>query len=166
MTTNKTNKTHAVEDDIIALNGQIAERKRAELRLQDAKKPKGREDLTPGEDETLEECEARLAKRTDAEKAEAMVKALGYSLRGTVSNFMRRRKRHGGELLAKSLRGDHRLVIRTGKQSAEKKVTPALFFKAVNAFNDGRINGDEFNTIDLHMRHGINIPFNLLNKIS
>lgn len=161
MTTNNINKTHAVEDDLISLNGQIAERKRAEARVKDAKKSTGREDLTQEEDETLEECEARLAKRSPSEKCDTLAK----SLRLTCANFLRRRKRKGPDLMIKSLHGDQRLVIRTGKESPEKKVTPAMFFKAVNAFNDGRINGDEFNTIDLHMRHGISIPFALLKKI-
>lgn len=157
MTTNKTNKTHAVEDDLIALNGQIANRKRAEERVKDAKKVKGREDLTPGEDETLEECEARLAKRTDAEKCEVIAK----SLRITFSNFLRRRARRGPQLMAKSLRGDQRLVVRTGKQM----VTSELFIKAANAFNDGRISGQEFNVIDLHRRTRIGLPDELLSKI-
>lgn len=159
MTTNKINKeTHAVEDALIALNGQIADRKRAEARVKDVKKSKGREDLTPGEDETLEECEARLAKRTDAEKCEVIAKSLHI----TCSNFLRRRARRGPKLMAKSLRGDQRLVVRTGKQM----VTSELFFKAANAFNDGRISGQEFNVIDLHRRNHMGLPDELLSKFN
>ena len=157
MTTNKTNKTHAVEDDLIALNGQIADRKRAEQRLKEVKKSAGRGDLTEEEDETLEECEARLAKRSPAEKCEAMAK----SLTGTVSNYLRCRKRRGSELLAKSLRSDQRLVVRTGQHL----VTSELFIKAANAFNSGRITSQEFNVIDLHRRQKLGLPDELLNKI-
>lgn len=158
MTTNKKiNKTHAVEDGIIALNGEIAERHRAEARVKDAKKGRGKENLTDAEDETLDELKARLAKRAQSDDGDALVK----SLRGTVSNFLRSRKRRAPELMTKSLRNNQRLVIPTGKQ----KVTSELFIKAVSAFNSGRITGQEFNVIDLHRRNHIALPDDLLKKI-
>ncbi|HCB0656096.1 TPA: hypothetical protein ACGPHA_003168 [Klebsiella variicola] len=157
MTTNKINKTHAVEDGIIALNGEIAERHRAEARVKDAKKGRGKENLTDAEDETLDELKARLAKRVQSDDGDALVK----SLRGTVSNFLRSRKRRAPELMTKSLRNNQRLVIPTGKQ----KVTSELFIKAASAFNSGRITGQEFNVIDLHRRNHIALPDDLLKKI-
>lgn len=164
MTTNKKiNKTHAVEDGIIALNGEIAERHRAEARVKDAKKGRGKENLTDAEDETLDELKARLAKRAltaetnKSDDGDALVK----SLRGTVSNFLRSRKRRAPELMTKSLRNNQRLVIPTGKQ----KVTSELFIKAASAFNSGRITGQEFNVIDLHRRNHIALPDDLLKKI-
>ncbi|HEC2553939.1 TPA: hypothetical protein R2K55_005774 [Raoultella ornithinolytica] len=157
MTTKKINKTHAVEDGIIALNGEVAERHRAEARVKDAKKSKGRENLTPEEDETLDELKARLAKRAQYDDGDTLAK----SLRGTVSNFLRSRKRRGPELLAKSLRSVQRLVIPTGKQ----KVTSELFIKAANAFTSGRITGQEFNVVDLHRRNHLALPDELLKKI-
>jgi len=144
MTTNKINKTHAVEDGIIALNGEIAERHRAEARVKDARKGRGKENLTDDEDETLDELKARLAKRAQSGDADELVK----SLRGTVSNFLRSRKRRGPELMTKSLRNGQRLVLPTGKQ----KVTSELFIKAADAFNKGVISGAEFNAIDLCRR--------------
>lgn len=158
MTTNKKiNKTHAVEDGIIALNGEIAERHRAEARVKDAKKGRGKENLTDAEDETLDELKARLAKRAQSDDGDALVK----SLRDTVSNFLRSRKRRAPELMTKSLRNNQRLVIPTGKQ----KVTSELFIKAASAFNSGRITGQEFNVIDLHRRNHIALPDDLLKKI-
>lgn len=159
MTTNKINKTHAVEDSIIALNGDIAERRRAEDRVKDARKSKGRENLTTEEDETLEECKARLAEKAKAGEGEAMIK----SLRGTVSNFLRSRKRRGPEILTKSLRRGQRLVLPVKK---EVLVTSELFIKAANAFNFGRITSQEFNVVDLHRRHRMALPEELLNKIN
>lgn len=157
MTTNKINKTHAVEDEIIALNGDIAERHRAEARVKDAKKGRGKENLTDAEDETLDELKARLAKRAQSDDGDALVK----SLRGTVSNFLRSRKRRGPEVMAKSLRNGQRLVLPTGKQ----KVTSELFMKAANAFNVGRITSQEFNVVDLHRRNRMALPEDLLKKI-
>ncbi|UVF21363.1 hypothetical protein HPT29_009655 [Microvirga terrae] len=109
MTTNKINKLHSAEDSIIALNGEIAERRRAEARIKDAKASSGRENLTPEEDETLEECKARLARRTKSDECAALAK----SLRGTLSNFLRSRKRRHPELMAKSLKviDERRLVL-------------------------------------------------------
>ncbi|UTJ49788.1 hypothetical protein NLZ15_22715 (plasmid) [Atlantibacter subterranea] len=107
MTTNKINKTHAVEDGIIALNGEIAERHRAEARVKDTKKSRGAEDLTDAEDETLAELKARLAERAKSGEYDALAK----SLRGTVSNFLRSRKRRGPELMAKSMRHDPRRLV-------------------------------------------------------
>ena len=150
-------KKDTIHDDIINLNGEIAQRKRAEQRLKDAKKGRGSEDLTESEDETLDELKARLAEKAQADEGEAMIK----SLRGTVSNFLRSRKRRGPEVMAKSLRNGQRLVLPTGKQ----KVTSELFMKAANAFNTGAISGQEFNVIDLHRRNHIALPDALLNKI-
>ncbi|WP_412465337.1 hypothetical protein [Escherichia coli] len=48
-------KKDTIHDDIINLNGEIAQRKRAEQRLKDAKKGRGKENLTDAEDETLDE---------------------------------------------------------------------------------------------------------------
>lgn len=157
MTTNKINKTHAVEDGIIALNGEIAERHRAEARVKDAKKGRGKENLTDAEDETLDELKARLAKRAQSGDGDTLVK----SLRGTVSNFLRSRKRRGSEVMAKSLRNGQRLVLPTCKH----KVTSELFMKAANAFNVGRITSQEFNVVDLHRRNRMALPEDLLNKI-
>lgn len=150
-------KKDTIHDDIINLNGEIAQRKRAEQRLKDAKKGRGSEDLTESEDETLDELKARLAEKAQADEGEAMIK----SLRGTVSNFLRSRKRRAPELMTKSLRNNQRLVIPTGKQ----KVTSELFIKAASAFNSGRITGQEFNVIDLHRRNHIALPDDLLKKI-
>lgn len=150
-------KKDTIHDDIINLNGEIAQRKRAEQRLKDAKKGRGSEDLTESEDETLDELKARLAEKAQADEGEAMIK----SLRGTVSNFLRSRKRRAPELMTKSLRNNQRLVIPIGKQ----KVTSELFIKAASAFNSGRITGQEFNVIDLHRRNHIALPDDLLKKI-
>ncbi|EJA9197313.1 hypothetical protein FXI35_005069 [Escherichia coli] len=150
-------KKDTIHDDIINLNGEIAQRKRAEQRLKDAKKGRGSEDLTESEDETLDELKARLAKRAQSDDGDALVK----SLRGTVSNFLRSRKRRAPELMTKSLRNNQRLVVPTGKQ----KVTSELFIKAASAFNSGRITGQEFNVIDLHRRNHIALPDDLLKKI-
>ncbi|HBZ7476286.1 TPA: hypothetical protein MM026_005190 [Klebsiella pneumoniae] len=150
-------KKDTIHDDIINLNGEIAQRKRAEQRLKDAKKGRGSEDLTESEDETLDELKARLAKRAQSDSGDALVK----SLRGTVSNFLRSRKRRAPELMTKSLRNNQRLVVPTGKQ----KVTSELFIKAASAFNSGRITGQEFNVIDLHRRNHIALPDDLLKKI-
>ena len=150
-------KKDTIHDDIINLNGEIAQRKRAEQRLKDAKKGRGSEDLTESEDETLDELKARLAEKAQADEGEAMIK----SLRGTVSNFLRSRKRRAPELMTKSLRTNQRLVIPIGKQ----KVTSELFIKAASAFNSGRITGQEFNVIDLHRRNHIALPDDLLKKI-
>ncbi|EFH7885929.1 hypothetical protein GS631_22500 [Escherichia coli] len=157
MTTNKINKLHSAEDSIIALNGEIAERHRAEARVKDAKKCRGKENLTDAEDETLDELKARLAKRAQSDDGDALVK----SLRGTVSNFLRSRKRRAPEMMTKSLRNNQRLVVPTGKQ----KVTSELFIKAASAFNSGLITGQEFNVIDLHRRNHIALPDDLLKKI-
>ena len=156
--TNKINKTHDVEDSLIALNGQISNRKHAEAKIKDAKKSKRRENLTPEEDETLEECTARLAKIAKTNSGDAIMK----SLNGTVSNFLRSRKRRAPELMTKSLRNGQRLVLPVKKDA---HVTSELFFKAANAFNDGRITSQEFNVIDVHRRHRIALPDVLLNKI-
>lgn len=118
-------KKDTIHDDIINLNGEIAQRKRAEQRLKDAKKGRGKENLTDAEDETLDELKARLAKRAQSDDGDALVK----SLRDTVSNFLRSRKRRAPELMTKSLRNNQRLVIPTGKQ----KVTSELFIKAASA---------------------------------
>ncbi|HDX8858936.1 hypothetical protein [Klebsiella variicola] len=158
MTTNKINKTHAVEDGIIALNGEISERHRAEARVKDAKKGRGKESLTDAEDETLDELKARLAKRAQCDDGDTLVK----SLRGTVSNFLRSRKRRGPELMSKSLRNDQRLVLPKKK---EVLVTSELFIKAANAFNFGKITSQEFNVIDLHRRNRMALPDELLKKI-
>lgn len=156
--TNKINKTtHAVEDGIIALNGVIAERHRAETHVKEVKKSKGRERLTPEEDETLDELKARLADRAQSDELATLAK----SLRGTVSNFLRSRKRRGSELLIKSLGKGQRLGLPTGR----KMVTSELFIKAANAFNSGHITGQDFNLIDLHRRQKLGLSDELLEKI-
>lgn len=105
---NNTNKSGNTEDQIIGLNGQIADRKRAEQRLAETKSGRGKEDLTPDEDETLDELKARLAARAAQDERGELVK----SLRGTVTNFLRARKRRQPQILAKSLRSSgERLVL-------------------------------------------------------
>ncbi len=100
-------KNHNIEDSLIHLNGEIAERKRTQARIKDAKKSGTERELTAEEDETLDELKARLAARAKTDEHGELAK----SLRGTVSNFLRRRKRRP-ELMAKSLRHDQRLVLR------------------------------------------------------
>jgi uncharacterized protein with von Willebrand factor type A (vWA) domain len=99
-------KNDNIEDSFIHLNGEIAERKRIQARVKDAKMNGTDSELTREEDETLDELKARLAARAKTDEHSELVK----SLRGTVSNFVRRRKRRP-ELMVKSLRHDERRLV-------------------------------------------------------
>lgn len=144
------------EDRMISLNGQTASRERAETRLSYLSEKRDTSGLTADEISELEAIAEQL-RSIAACDGDTLVK----SLRGTVSNFLRSRKRRAPELMAKSLRNNQRLVVPTGKQ----KVTSELFIKAANAFTSGRITSQEFNVIDLHRRNRIALPDELLNKI-
>lgn len=157
------NKSHDIEDGIIHLNGEIAERNRATQRLNDAKGG-GKEPLTKEENETLDELTARLARRAklassgDTEAMEQMTKSLSAS----VANFLRRRVRRD-QLLVKSLRHNQRLVlpVRAGG------VSDALLLKAHAAYEEGVITGTQLNVVDLAHRAGFRIEdADLLAKIN
>lgn len=147
-------KKHSdIDDGIIHLNGEVADRKRAEQKLKDTK-GSGKERLTDDEDETLDELKTRLSKRAklaasgDPEAMEQMTKSLGHS----ISNFLRRRVRRE-QPLAKSLRAGQRLVlpVRSGG------VSDNLLLKASAAYEAGIITGTQLNTIDVAHRSGFRI---------
>lgn len=92
------------EDRLISLNGQIASRERAELRLKHLS-DKRTSGLTADEAAELEAITAELQKLA-GDKCDEMIK----SLNGSVSNFLRRAKRRP-ELMVKSLRSEQRLVL-------------------------------------------------------
>lgn len=161
MTTKNINKTIKTlgnaEDRLISLHGQTAARERAEQRLKELSGKRDTSGLTADELAELDEITEQLQEVTSAEVGE-----LAKSLNSSVSNFLRRRARRGHGLMAKSLRNDQVVVIRTGRHM----VTSELFLKAADAFNYGRISGQEFNVIDLHCRQKIGLPDDLLNKIN
>ena len=94
-----------IEDRMISLNGQTASRERAESRLKHLS-DKRASGLTADEAAELEAITAELQKLA-GEKCDGMIK----SLNGSVSNFLRSRKRRGPEVMAKSLRNGQRLVL-------------------------------------------------------
>ena len=157
------NKHTDINDGIINLNGEIAQRKGAEKRLKEAAKSSGKEKLTDDENETLDELKVRLAKRAklaasgDPEAMEQMAKSLNRS----VSNFLRCRVRRE-QPLAKSLRAGQRLVlpVRSGG------VSDALLLKASAAYEAGIITGTQLGVVDVAHRSGFRIDdAELLTKI-
>ncbi|QXC36163.1 hypothetical protein [Aeromonas sp. FDAARGOS 1407] len=148
------NKQHTdIDDGIINLNGEIADRERAEQKLL-AAKGSGKERLTDDEDETLDELKAKLAKRAklaesgDPGSLEQMTKSLGHS----ISNFLRRRVRRE-QTMAKSLRAGKRLVL----PARSGGVSGSLLIKASAAYEAGIITGTQLNTIDVAHRAGFRI---------
>lgn len=157
------NKHTDINDGIINLNGEIAQREGTERRLKEAAKSSGKEKLTDEENETLDELKARLAKRAklaasgDPEALKQLTKSLGHS----ISNFLRRRVRRE-QPLAKSLRAGQRLVlpVRSGG------VSDALLLKASAAYEAGIITGTQLGVVDVAHRSGFRIDdAELLTKI-
>lgn len=149
-------KKHSDTDDgIIHLNGEVADRKRAEQKLKDAK-GSGKERLTDDEDETLDELKTRLSKRAKLAVAsgdpEAAMERDDQEPGAPISNFLRRRVRRE-QPLAASLRAGRRLVlpVRSGG------VSDNLLLKASAAYEAGIITGTQLNTIDVAHRSGFRI---------
>lgn len=102
---NSKNELGTIEDRLISLNGHTASRERAETRLSYLSEKRDTSGLTADEIAELDAITAELQK-VASEKCDGMIK----SLNGSVSNFLRRTKRRP-ELMAKSLRSQHRLVL-------------------------------------------------------
>lgn len=102
---NTKNELGTIEDRLISLNGQTASRERAELRLKHLSEKRDTSELTADELAELEAITAEIRKLA-SEECDGLAKSLNESF----SNFLRRRKRRP-ELMAKSLRSQHRLVL-------------------------------------------------------
>lgn len=160
-----------INDQIINLNGDIAARKRDEVRLKEAR---GQEEtnLSPDEDETLDELKARLAKRAKKkEGGEQFTKSL-RSLEAITAKVTGKHHRSTG-MLAKSLRNSPLHLVLLGSTKSLLKAIPkaaptteispiternqrvdnAYFDRAVRAFSVGAITGTQLNVVDVCRRN-------------
>lgn len=175
-----------INDQIINLNGDIAARKRDEARLEEAR-GKEETDLSPDENETLDELKARLAKRAKKKAGEDQFTKSLRSLEAITAKATGKHHR-SARILAKALNNEPRRLVLLGSLKsllkAMPKATPevpavaeispinqrnqhvdnAYFDRAVRAFSAGAITGTQLNVVDVCRRN--NYPIDDLDLIA